>query len=136
MEGGSAALLDQRHCKQTVIDGYDRGLSMVRPLYNLVGRIRLPEPNTRLEHGYVTHFCADGAPAAKELIEQVRSRAAARGFDHVLFGLTASDPFLAVARTFRPVEYVSSIYTVAFEDGDDFHDRLLARPRALDLSAL
>jgi hypothetical protein len=136
VEGGCAALLDQRHCKQTVIDGYDGALRLVRPLYNLVGRIRLPAANTRLDHAYVTHFRAAGTAAAKKLIKAVRSRAAVLGFDHVLFAFTASDPLLAVARTFKPVEYVSSIYTVAFDDGDDFHDRLLARPRALDLSAL
>ena len=131
--GGSAALVDQRAYKQTVIDGYDRALSLVRPLYNLVAPIKLPRPNTALNHAYVTHFQAEDAHA---LIEAVLSAAARRGFDHVLFGFTDSDPCLAVARRFRPVEYLSSIYTVAFDDGDDFHDRLLARPRAVDISAL
>ena len=132
--GGSAALLDQRAYKQTVIDGYDRALSVARPLYNLVGRIRLPKPNTILNHAYVTHFQAEDADAAHELIAAILEKG--RHFDHVLFGFTESDPHLAVARRFKPVEYVSSIYTVAFDDGDDFHDRLLARPRALDLSTL
>ena len=131
--GGSAALHDQRAYKQTVIDGYDRSLSLVRPLYNLVAPIKLPRPNTALNHAYVTHFRAEDPHA---LIEAVVSAAARRGLDHVLFGFTESDPCLAVARRFRPVEYLSSIYTVAFDDGDDFHDRLLARPRAVDISAL
>jgi hypothetical protein len=134
--GGSAALHDQRAWKQTVIDGYDRSLSLVRPLYNMVGRIKLPRPNTALAHAYVTHFRADGAEAAHALIRALRAAAATRGLDHILLGFTESDPFLRVARRFRPVQYTSSIYTVAFRDGDDFHDRLLARPRALDLSAL
>ncbi|MEA2489420.1 MAG: hypothetical protein QOH21_1212 [Acidobacteriota bacterium] len=134
--GGSAALCDQRAWKQTVIDGYDRPLSLVRPLYNLVGRIKLPRPNTPLDHAYVTHFRAEGAEAAHALIRALRATAAARGLDHLLLGFTETDPFLRVARRFRPVQYSSSIYTVAFRDGDDFHDRLLARPRALDLSAL
>ncbi len=134
--GASAALNDQRHCKQTVIDGYDRSLAVVRPLYNLVGRIKLPKPNTPLAHAYVTHFQADDPASAQALIEAVRAKAAERGLDHVLFGFTESDPFLALARRLAPLEYISSIYTVAFDDGDDFHDRLLARPRALDISAL
>lgn len=134
--GGSAALNDQRAFKQTVIDGYDPALSLVRPLYNLVARIRLPKPNSQVNHAYATHFEADGAAAARALIRAILEAAAGKGLDHVLFGFTASDPFLAVARTFRPLEYISSIYTVAFDDGDDFHERLLARPRALDLSAL
>ena len=134
--GASAALNDQRAYKQTIIDGYDRALSLARPLYNLAGRIKLPKPNTPLNHAYATHFQAVDANAAHELINAILSVAASRGLDHVLFGFTESDPFLAVARRFRPVEYISSIYTVAFDDGDDFHDRLLARPRALDISAL
>jgi predicted N-acetyltransferase YhbS len=136
VDGGSAALNDQRAWKQTVIDGYDRALVLVRPLYNLVGGIRLPRPNTALAHAYATHVCARDDRAAFALIEAILNAAAVKGLDHVLFGFTESDPFLAVARRFAPVEYGSSIYTVAFDDGDDFHDRLLARPRALDLSAL
>jgi predicted N-acetyltransferase YhbS len=131
VDGGSAALVDQRAFKQTVIDGYDRSLSLVRPLYNLAGRIKLPKPNTPLNHAYVTHFQAEDPQA---LIAAILEKAGA--FDHILFGFTESDPALDAVRRFRPVEYRSSIYTVAFDDGDDFHDRLLARPRALDLSAL
>lgn len=122
---GSAALVDQRAYKQTIIDGYDRALSLVRPL------LRLPKPNTPLNHAYVTHFQANDAHA---LIEAILERG--RRFDRILFGFTESDPQLAVARRFKPIEYVSSIYTVAFDDGDDFHDRLLARPRSVDISAL
>ena len=129
--GGSAALLDQRAHKQTVIDGYDRALRLARPFYNLVGRIMLPKPNTTLNHAYVTHFQAEDPHA---LITAILERAG--NYDHVLFGFTESDPALEIARRFKPVEYVSSIYTVAFDDHDDFHERLLARPRTLDLAAL
>jgi hypothetical protein len=134
--GGSAALHDQRAYKQTVIDGYDRALSLVRPLYNVAARIRLPRPGSVLNHAYVTHFQAGDGQTAHQLIEALRARAAAMRLDHLLLGFTESDPMLAVARRFRPVEYVSSIYTVAFDDGDDFHDRLQSRPRALDIAAL
>ncbi len=129
--GGSAALVDQRAYKQTVIDGYDPALALVRPLYNLVGRIKLPRPNSTLNHAYVTHFRAEDPQA---LINAILERG--RHYDHILFGFTESDPYLAIARHFKPIEYISSIYTVAFDDGDDFHERLLARPRALDISAL
>lgn len=119
-----------------MIDGYDRALTLARPFYNLVARIKLPQRDTALNHAYVTHFQAEDAKAAHRLIGEVLAAAARRRLDHVLFGFTESDPFLPVARTFKPIEYLSSIYTVAFDDGDDFHDRLLARPRAVDISAL
>ena len=123
--GGSAALVDQRAFKQTVIDGYDRMLSLLRPF------LRLPKPNTTLNHAYITHFQAEDPHA---LIEAILEKG--RAYDHILFGFTESDPNLEIARRYKPIEYVSSIYTVAFDDRDDFHDRLLARPRALDISAL
>jgi hypothetical protein len=132
----SAALVDQRAYKQTVIDGYDRALRLVRPLYNLVGRIKLPKAGAQLNNAYVTHFQAEDARAAYGLIEALQARAAEKRLDHILLGFTESDPHLQVARRFKPIEYISSIYTVAFDDGDDFHDRLLARPRSLDISTL
>lgn len=134
--GGRAALLDPRAWRQTVVDGYSRALRLVRPLYNLVSPVELPKPNSALNHAYVTHFEADGGEAAYALIEALRARAAERGLNHILLGFTESNPHLAIARRFRPIDYVSSIYTVAFDDRDDFHDRLLARPRAVDIAAL
>jgi hypothetical protein len=122
---GTAALLDQRAYKQTVIDGYAPVLSLLRPF------LRLPKPNTTLNHAYVTHFNAKDPHALIATILEQGKR-----YDRILFGFTESDPHLAAARRFKPVEYTSSIYTVAFDDGDDFHERLLARPRALDISAL
>jgi predicted N-acetyltransferase YhbS len=139
VEGGVAALDDQRAYKQTVVDGYDVMTGMLRPFYNLVAKIRLPRPGSRLEHAFVTHFCAATADAANELIGLLRSEAASRGLDHILFGFTSSDPLLEVARRFKPVEYHSSIYTVSFgdqADSDDLHDRLDERPLALDIAAL
>lgn len=139
VDGGVAALVDQRAYKQTVIDGYDAMTGLLRPLYNLGAKIRLPRPGARLEHAFVTHFCASSNEAAFALIERLRAVAGGRGLDHILLGFTASDPFLAVARRFRPVEYYSSIYTVSFDQqagSDDIHDRLDARPRALDIAAL
>ena len=139
VEGGVAALDDQRAYKQTVVDGYDAMTGVLRPLYNLVAKIRLPRPGARLEHAFVTHFCAENEEAASALIALLRGAAAARGLDHILLGFTTGDPMLEVARRFKPVEYHSSIYTVSFgdqADSDDLHDRLDERPRALDIAAL
>ena len=138
VEGGVAVLDDQRAYKQTVIDGYAPALRIARPLYNLVGRIRLPKPGAMLNHAYVTRFCVanDDERVAACLIEELLAVAASHGLDHILLGFTERDPLLRIARKFRPVEYESSVYTVAWNGEDDLHDRLDSRPRALDLSAL
>ncbi|HEV7242293.1 MAG TPA: hypothetical protein VGQ36_23890 [Thermoanaerobaculia bacterium] len=135
VDGGSAALNDQRAYKQTVIDSYDTLTTLARPFYNLIARIKLPKPGACLNNAYVTHFCATEA-SAYALIEALRTRASEKKLDHILLGFTESDPLLRVARTFKPIEYVSSIYTVSWNGDDDLHDRLDSRPRALDISAL
>jgi predicted N-acetyltransferase YhbS len=136
---GVAALWDQSAYKQTVIDGYDRLLTAARPLYNLFTRgPRLPPPGSALRTAYGSYFCAanDDAEVARELIAKLLQKAAEKRFDHLLLGFSARDPLLAAARAFRPIEYRSDIYTVVWNDGDDFHDRLDSRPARLELATL
>lgn len=139
VEGGVAALWDQSAYKQTVIDGYDRLLATARPLYNLLTRgPRLPPPGSALRTAYGSYFCVanDDELVAKQLIAKLLERAGERGVDHLLLGFSSRDPLLAAARAFRPLEYRSDIYTVAWNDGDDFHDRLDSRPARLELATL
>ncbi|HEV7920451.1 MAG TPA: hypothetical protein VGR02_06625, partial [Thermoanaerobaculia bacterium] len=134
-----AGLWDQSAYKQTVVDGYDRLLATARPLYNLLTRgPRLPPPGSALRTAYGSFFCVanDDAAVARELIEKLLERAAEKQIDHLLLGFAARDPLLAAARAFRPIEYRSDIYTVAWNDGDDFHDRLDSRPARLELATL
>ncbi|HKO57371.1 MAG TPA: hypothetical protein VJ276_15965, partial [Thermoanaerobaculia bacterium] len=136
---GVAGLWDQSAYKQTVVDGYDRLLTAARPLYNLFTRgPRLPRAGSALRTAYGSYFCAaDDDPAvARELIAKLLALASARGIDHLLLGFSSRDPLLAAARAFRPIEYRSDIYTVAWNDGDDFHDRLDSRPARLELATL
>ena len=139
---GVAGLWDQSACKQTVIDGYDGLLSTARPLYNLAarftGKALLPRAGSALQLAYGSFFCvADEDPGvARDLIEALLHAASARGVQYLLLGFAESDPNLAVARAFRHVAYPSSIYTVAWDDRDDLHDRLDSRPRYLELATL
>jgi len=136
---GVAGLWDQSAYKQTVIDAYDRLLATARPFYNLVTRgPRLPRPGSALRTAYGSFFCAkdDDPSIARELIAQLLQLAAERRLDHLLLGFSSRDPLLAAARAFRPIEYRSDIYTVAWDDGDDFHDRLDSRPARLELATL
>lgn len=138
IDGGAAALCDHRASRQTIIDGYAPALRFARPFYNLFSRIPLPPPGSHLEHGYVTHFCVrdDDPSTARTLVAELQKQAASQSLDHILLGFTESDPLLAAVRRLKPVEYRSTIYTVAWSDEDDFHDRLDSRPRALDIAAL
>jgi hypothetical protein len=139
---GVAGVWDQSAYKQSIVDAYDPLTRAARPLYNaaarLMHRATLPKPGTVLRFGYGSFFCVanDDASVARELITQLLAAARARGLDHLLLGFAESDPLLGVARAFRHVAYPAGIYTVAWDDGTDFHDGLDARPRYLEIASL
>ncbi|HSP17665.1 MAG TPA: hypothetical protein VLV78_23170 [Thermoanaerobaculia bacterium] len=137
---GAAGLWDQSSVKQTVIDGYDGLLSAARPVYNcaarIIGRPPLPRPGAALRVAYGSFFCAIDRQVVRELLEEVLLLAAERGHEMVLVGFTESDPSLEAARQLRHIEYRSSIYSVTWDDGEHFHDRLDSRPRYLELATL
>jgi hypothetical protein len=141
-----AGLWDQRAYKQSIVDGYDPLLRIARPFYNaaatILQRPTLPPRGTALRFAYGSFFCVrdDDPGAARVLIAQLLASARARGLDHLLLGFCESDPLLTTARTFRHVAYPAGVYTVAWDSAadrsSDFHDRLDARPRSLDIAAL
>lgn len=139
---GVAGLWDQSAYKQSIVDGYDPLLRAARPFYNtasrLLRRATLPKSGTALRFAYGSFFCAtsDDPAIARVLIARLLATARARRLDHLLLGFAESDPLLTVARTFRHVAYPAGIYTVAWDDGTDFHDDLDARPRALEIASL
>jgi hypothetical protein len=139
---GVCALWDQSAYKQTVIDHYGGVLSTLRPLYNVVApvlrRPRLPRPGSALRTAYASFLTVrDDDPAVLEtLLRAVRAAAHQRGIDYVVAGFCQGDPHLATARRFPHIPYRSDIYTVAWDDGADFHDQLDGRPCYLDPATL
>jgi hypothetical protein len=139
---GVAGLWDQSAYKQSIVDAYDPLTRAARPIYNTAARVlrraTWPKPGTALRFGYGSFFCAvnDDPAIARELITRLLDTARARRLDHLLVGFTESDPLLATARTFRHVAYPAGIFTVAWDDGNDFHDGLDARPRYLEIASL
>lgn len=139
---GVAGLWDQSAYKQSIVDAYDPLTRAARPIYNtaaiVLRRATLPKPGTALRFGYASFFCAvnDDPAIARELIVRLLAAARECGLDHLLVGFAESDPLLQVVRTFRHVAYPAGIFTVAWDDGNDFHDRLDARPRYLEIASL
>ena len=139
---GVAGLWDQSAYKQSIVDAYDPLTRAARPIYNTAAKVlrraTLPKPGTALRFGYGSFFCVanDDPVIARELITRLLAAARERGLDHLLVGFAESDPLLQVARTFRHVAYPAGIFTVAWDDGTDFHDGLDARPRYLEIASL
>ena len=139
---GVAGFWDQSAYKQTVVDGYAPGLAASRPLLNVAarmfGRMTLPRAGSPLPLAYGSFFLSarNDPGVTRELIDRLLRVAKGRGRDVLLVGLAESDPSLAAAQTFRHIAYRSGIYTVSWDDGDEFHDRLDGRPVYLDVATL
>jgi hypothetical protein len=128
-----AALWDQRAIKQTVVRGYSYGLRWARPLVNLLGRARLPRVGQAISHAFISHLAVDAREpeTAAGLIQFLSGMASAREIDYLTVGFDARDPRLAhLRKVFRPREFISRIYVVHWEDGEEaargLDDRLLA----------
>jgi hypothetical protein len=145
-EGGRlaavCALWDQSGYKQTVVEGYDGAWAVLRPLYNgasrLLRRPPLPAPGSVL-HVACASFLAvrnDHPATLTALLEAALQSARERGIDYVAAAFSSRDPLLDTARRLPHIPYRSDIYTVAWDDGADFHDQLDGRPCYLDPATL
>lgn len=139
---GVCALWNQSSYKQTIVSGYRAITSALRPLYNaaarVTGRPLLPPIGSKIRTAYASFFCTidDGRDTVESLIDEVLAAAAFRQIDYVILGFARQDPRLETAKRYRHVDYCSNIYTVAWEDGRDFHGRLDSRPAYLDPATL
>jgi hypothetical protein len=119
---GCAALWDQRTFKQTIIRGYSRRISLLRPLLNLAadcfGSTRLPAVGATLAHGFLSPLAVplDDRPALLAIVESSFLAAANRGMDFLTIGFGAADPRLAVIRNhFRCREYRNHLFQVRWQ---------------------
>jgi hypothetical protein len=137
-----AAIWDQRAFKQYVVRKYAAPLRVMRPFLNLaatvLGATRLPRIGAGLSQAFVSHLASD--PNCPEVLDallgQLLSVANRRQIEHLILGLDARDPRLPFLRKrFKPLEYVSCLYAVHWNDGagpaQSLDDRLLAPEVAL-----
>lgn len=98
----AAGVWDQRPFRQTVIDGYSRGLAVVRPLVNAIQRIAghpsLPAPETALPLGALLGATVREPADWRRLWPAVSARAASLGLSYLMVARDARDPELPVLR--------------------------------------
>lgn len=137
-----AAIWDQRSIKQVVVRGYAPYLRSIRPVLNaaakFLGRPQLPAVGQSLEIAYISHLTIEeDQPELMEcLIENLRRAARSRKLEYLVLGLDVRHPYTThIRRVFRPREYLSRLYAVTWEDGNDLlnslDNRLLAPEVAL-----
>ncbi len=139
---GVAATWDQSAFKQTVLAGYCRSLTVVRPFFNLVaglsGYPRLPAPGSLLKHCFVSFVAIDDddPDVFRALLDSMGNDAAAHGHGYLLIGLHERDPFLRAAREYPHRDYASRLYVVCWEDDEEVWQSLDDRIPYLELAVL
>jgi hypothetical protein len=138
---GVLAGWDQQGFRQTVVHGYGRLMSCVRPLYNawacwrnLPGLPRPGEPFRYLTGALPVVQSADPQVFAA-LVDALRTRAAG-AYSYLLLGLHESDPLFAVTCSWRATRYITRLYLVCWQDGEAFRKGLDGRPPYLELGSL
>jgi N-acetylglutamate synthase-like GNAT family acetyltransferase len=140
---GCAALWDQRAVRQVVVRGYDPWLDMLRPVVNATARWtgapRLPQVNTRLALGYISHLAVDDddSHVACALIAAVCQLARSRGLEYVDIGLPSNDALThAVRAAFSHRAYDSVLHLAYWPDGERLAATLDQRTYRPELATL
>lgn len=128
----AAAVWDQRAFRQTVIDGYARGMHLARPVLNaglaLVGRPRLPDPGAVLAQGALLGAYVDDVGDWPTLWSALRTRAAARGLEWLALARDRRDAFcVRLRRLLRAREYHTTLYDVSWRDRPEWNEPWDAR---------
>jgi hypothetical protein len=139
---GTLGAWDQSSFKQTIVHGYSRWLSLVRPVYNTVASIRcrpqLPAVGSVLEArcGAIPVVVGDDAAVFSCLIEALSKEVARRGVKLLLLGLHESDSLLPAGQVLAGREYVTRLYLVYWPDRPPELTELVQRVPYLELGCL
>jgi len=139
---GVMGLWDQSSFKQTVVHGYEGFLRWGRILYDGYARLRgfrpLPRPGEAIPMGYAAFTCiADNDSGIFDLLlRHVLQAANEKGMAWLMIGLTHRNPLLAIAGRRPHIPYCSRLYSVGWDNGSEFHDRLDTRISHVELATL
>jgi len=139
---GTMAAWDQKSFRQSVVRGYNRRLTFLRLPYNGVARLLgypiLPRPGSTLDYFNLSLICIqeDDPQVFGSLLAQMIRRYQSR-YSLFMAGLHERDPLLPVLRQYHHFPYVSRLYVVCWEDGqEDFENLDDWRVPYLELGAL
>ena len=129
----TGAVWDQRSFRQTVIDGYDKALNVLRVPFNVVQAIlrrpTLPPPGSVLAQGALLGALVRTPDDWNTLWPVLGARAAEMGLSWLSISRDARDPELAVLRRLtRAREYYTTLYDVEWRDGPRWPDAWDLRP--------
>ena len=138
---GMLACWDQTAFRQIVVEEYAPSIRLTRPLFNgwaaLARQPKLPKAGMTLEFLTGALFVVrENDPHVASMLLQSAGRTAANRTEHILIGVHESDPLAAVVRRFKSAEYVTRLYCVCWDDGEEMRRSLDDRPPYLELGCL
>jgi hypothetical protein len=139
---GTLAGWDQQTFRQTVVHGYGRPLSWLRPVYNMWTRFRgipqLPRPGRALRCliGAIPLIVDDDPGIFQSLLEALLWDRSGRQWECLFVGMHESDPLLPTLRNRPAVRYTTHVYVACWNDGENLRQSLDARPIYLELGSL
>ncbi len=131
---GTVAAWDQSRFKQELVCGYRPGVHRLRPLINtglrLAGYRQLPAPGERLRTLYAAAVCIedDRPEVFLALMETLYQTYKSGEFHFLAIGFAENDPLYTALGHFFHFKYVSRMYLVYWEDGEEFCRSLKAEP--------
>ena len=124
---GACCLWDQRAFKQTIVAGYSKQLTRVRPFFNVAAPLlrqpRLPAPGQNIQSAFLSHVAVEQCDeeALLALTGFAARQAATRGIDYLVLGFADRDPFSHLVRKrFSCHRLESMIYLVYWDDGSEY----------------
>jgi hypothetical protein len=138
---GICGTWDQRNLKQTVIAGYSKMFSVIRPIFNLLspisGQPTLPAPGTKLAYLYIHTFmvCNDRIDISEALARQLAHHFREGDFEYLLFGCFDNDPLLQALATLKSRRTITGKYYLV-SDQSTLPKGLMDRPHVLEISRI
>lgn len=137
---GALAAWDQSGFRQVVVEGYQRWLQWLRPVYNrwaaMFRRPIFPVPGGRLRYLTAALPLAVNTEVFEQLLDTLLRRGASEPCDCLLVGMHETDPLYPTVRKYAAFSYVTELYIVCWDDGEELRAALDDRPVYLELGCL
>ncbi len=136
---GVAAAWDQTAFRRTIVAGYSKWLSYTRPLYNAWARISgvpsLPSVGSFLNYFYLSLVCIkdDDLEIFSNIISEI---AVYKKQPFMMVGMHENDPLISAFTNIPHHQYLSQLYVVFWEDGEQLISRLDNRCPYIELGSL
>ncbi|HIP81713.1 MAG TPA: hypothetical protein EYH16_04805 [Leucothrix mucor] len=139
---GVVAAWDQRAFRQTHIEGYNGGLKLIRPFYNMIAKFTplkaLPDKGKAVPYFYLalTAIKGDNPDVFKALLSKLYDDKRNGEWHYFIAGLHERSPLQTVLSEFRSIKAAGHLFIVHYPDESAFFNQLDARIPHIEMGAI